>query len=146
MKQLSIKGHGLLLGVVMCLALAMTLPATGVAQSEAPAQIAGVDNTRMGAYRALAQLSFQAFHKGDNATAATLARILERTWDNGEGGGGEKSLRKTNPDLFAQIDKAMDDFMHPLIHYPSDTVTKTPDPALVQAEYNNYLDKLKLAD
>jgi hypothetical protein len=29
----------------------------------------------------LAQLSFQAFQRGDNATAATLARVLERTWD-----------------------------------------------------------------
>src|ERR1700753_4239360 len=43
-------------------------------------QAAEVDNTRMGSYRALAQLSFQAFQKGDSATAAELARILERTW------------------------------------------------------------------
>jgi hypothetical protein len=56
---------------------------------------------------ALAQLSFQAFQKGDNATAAELARILERTWDAAEEGGGDRTLANTNKDLFEQIDRAM---------------------------------------
>jgi hypothetical protein len=51
----------------------------GVAQGTKATQTAGVDNSRMGAYRALAQLAYQAFQKGDNATASELARVLERT-------------------------------------------------------------------
>ena len=46
----------------------------------------------MGAYRALAQLYFQAFQKGDILAAAELARNLERTWDGAEEGGGPRSL------------------------------------------------------
>jgi hypothetical protein len=112
------------------------------AQDKAPSQAAGVDNTKMGPYWALAQLSFQAFHKGDNATAAELARILERTWDAAEEGGGDRSLAKTNKDLFEQIDKAMDVFIKPVMHYSA----KAPDPAAVQTAYNDFLDKLKQGD
>jgi hypothetical protein len=112
------------------------------AQAAAPSQASGVDNTKMGAYRALAQLSFQAFQKGDNATAAELARILERTWDADEEGGGDRSLAKTNKDLFEQIDHAMDVFIKPVMHYSA----KAPDPAAVQTAYNDFLDKLKQGD
>jgi len=42
----------------------------------------------MGPYRALAQLAYAASQKGDNALAAKLARILERTWDKAEDYGG----------------------------------------------------------
>jgi hypothetical protein len=69
---------GINLVLVACAVVSCTGQETKVTQS------AGVDNTRMGSYRALAQLSFQAYQKGDNATAAELARILERTWDQGE--------------------------------------------------------------
>jgi hypothetical protein len=81
---------------------------------------------RNGPYRALAQLSFQAFQKGDNATAAELAHILERTWDAAEEGGADRSLAKTNKDLFEQIDKAMDVFIKPVMHYSANA----PDPAV----------------
>jgi hypothetical protein len=111
-------------------------------QEKRPSQTAGVDNTRMGAYWALAELSFQAFQKGDNATAAKLARILERTWDKGEEGGGEKSLAKTNNELFEQIDGAMDAFIKPLIAYEK----SVPDPAKIEAAYRAFLEKLKQAD
>ena len=57
---------------------------------------AGVDDTKMGPYRALAQLAVAASQKGDNATAAELARILERTWDKAEDYGGDTALSKTN--------------------------------------------------
>jgi hypothetical protein len=96
----------------------------------------------MGAYRALAQMSFAAFQKGDNATAAELARVLERTWDAAEEGGGDRSLGKTNKDLFEQIDHAMDVFIKPVMHYAA----KAPDPAAVQGAYNDFLEKLKQAD
>jgi hypothetical protein len=105
-------------------------------------QTAGVDNTKMGAYRALAELSFQAFQKGDHATAAKLARILERTWDKGEEGDGERSLAKTNNELFEQIDAAMDAFIKPLIGYEK----SAPDPAKTGTAYTAFLEKLKQAD
>ena len=116
--------------------------ASVVAQEKKVTQTAGVDNTKMGPYRALAQLSFQAFKKGDNATAAELARILERTWDASEEGGSDTSLLKRNKDLFERLDKAMDVFIKPLINY----ATKTPDSAAVQAAYNDFLEKLKQGD
>lgn len=103
-------------------------------------QTAGVDNTRMGPYRALAQLAFAASQKGDNATAATLAKILERTWDKGEDYGGDTALSKTKHALFEEIDKAMDQFVNPLIEHTN----SAPDP--VKVAYTAYLEKLKLAD
>jgi len=66
----------LLLASVLFVACGTVLPVS--AQEKRPSQTAGVDNTKMGTYRALAELTFQAFEKGDNATAAKLARILER--------------------------------------------------------------------
>ena len=128
--------------VCVCLLLGSAAITTSAAQDKKTTQTAGVDNTKMGAYRALAQLSFQAFQKGDTATAAELARILERTWDNGEERGGEQCLIKTNKGLFEEIDKAMDGFIKPILQY----ATKVPDPAAVQAAYNDFLEKLKQAD
>lgn len=130
--------------VVVC-ALVLIFGASAAissAQDKDPTQAAGVDNTKMGPYRALAQLSFQAFQKGDNATTAELARILERTWDAAEEGGGDHSLAKTNKDRFEQIDKAMDVFIKPVMHY----ATKPPEPVAVQTAYNDFLDKLKQGD
>lgn len=106
-------------------------------------QTAGVDNTTMGAYRALAQLSFAAFQRADNATAAELARILERTWDQGEWkNSSDGSYCKANRSVCQAVDHALDKFIGPLINY----AMKVPDPADVKAAYNDFLDKLKLAD
>jgi hypothetical protein len=111
------------------------------AQTKA-SQTAGVDNTKMGPYRALATLAFNASQKGDNATAATLAKILERTWDKSEDYGGDTALSKTNKKLFDEVDKAMDQFVSLLVEHPS----TAPDSARLRAAYTNYLDKLKQAD
>jgi hypothetical protein len=111
-------------------------------QDKRSSQVAGVDNSKMGAYRALAELSYQAFQKGDTATAAKLSRILERTWDKGEQGGGKSSLTMTNAELFEQIDSAMDGFIKPLIGFEK----TTPDPAKVAVAYAAFLEKLKQAD
>jgi hypothetical protein len=111
------------------------------AQTKAP-QTAGVDNTKMGPYRALATLAFNASQKGDNATAATLAKILERTWDKSEDYGGDTALSKTNKKLFDEIDKAMDQFVSLLVDHP----TSAPEAARLRAAYTNYLEKLKAAD
>jgi hypothetical protein len=105
-------------------------------------QTAGVDDTKMGPYRALAQLVFAAFQKNDLATAAELARVLERVWDKAEDYGGDTALSKTNHKVFDEIDKAMDQFITPLVEYKA----KAPDAAKVKAAYNAYLEKLARAD
>ena len=137
MKQVCRTGFRALWSIGLCMMLTGIFRLPCLAQDKAPTQTAGVDNTKMGAYRALAQLSFQAFQKGDDATAAELARILERTWDKGEG-----DLSKSNPEVCKQIDGSMDGFIQPVLHYTA----KAPDPAAVQAAYNTHLEKLKLAD
>ena len=105
-------------------------------------QSAGVDNSKMGPYRALAQLILSSAQKGDNATAAALAKILERTWDKSEDYGGDTALSKTNKQAFNEIDKAMDEFVMLFLEHPG----VAPDIARVHAAYNNYIEKLKLGD
>jgi hypothetical protein len=123
------------------LLLALLFANSAAAQTKAP-QSAGVDNTKMGPYRALATLAFNASQKGDNATAATLAKILERTWDKSEDYGGDTALSKTNKKLFDEVDKAMDQFVSLLVEHPA----TAPDPTRLRAAFTNYLDKLKQAD
>jgi len=123
------------------LAFVLLFANSAATQAKSP-QSAGVDNTKMGPYRALATLAFNASQKGDNTTAATLARILERTWDKSEDYGGDTALSKTNKKLFDEVDKAMDQFVSLLVEHP----TSAPDPARLRAAYINYLDKLKQAD
>jgi hypothetical protein len=112
------------------------------AQEKKAPQTDGVDNTKMGAYRAIAQHAYLEFQKGDYAAAAQLARSLERVRDKGEDYGGDTALKKTHPDLFEQIDKAMDDFITPLMEYKA----KAPDQARIKAAFSAYMEKLKLAD
>jgi hypothetical protein len=128
------------IGACVVLAVAITTPS--IAQEKTVTQTAGVDNTKMGAYRALAQLSLEAFQKGDHAAAAEFARILERTWDAGEEDGGKGSLMKTNKNLFEKTDKAMDQFIKPIMQYQS----KIPDEPAVRAAYENFLSNLRQAD
>lgn len=127
--------------LLVCFMGIRTLSPTSAQEKKAP-QTDGVDNTKMGAYRAIAQHAYLEFQKGDMAAAAQLARSLERVWDKGEDYGGDTALKKTHPDLFEQIDKAMDDFITPLMEYK----TKSPDPARIKAAFSAFMEKLKLAD
>jgi hypothetical protein len=127
--------------VLVVLLLAATVWSASPQERRTP-QTAGVDDTKMGPYRALAQVIYMAAQKGDEAIAAQLARVLERTWDKAEDYGGDTALSKTNHKLFDEIDKAMDQFVTPLKEYK----TKSADLAKVKAAYNIYLEKLKLAD
>ena len=129
-------------GAFIAAFLLSTLAAPLSAQEKRTPQTAGVDNTKMGAYRALAQLAFAASQKGDHAGAATLAKILERTWDKAEDYGGDTALSKTNKTLFDQVDKAMDQFISQFLDHP----TSAPDATKLKAAYALYLEKLKLAD
>lgn len=127
--------------LIACLAgLAGTGPVR--AQEKKVAQENGVDKTKMGAYRALAQHIYTDFQKGDIAAAAEMGRVLERVWDKAEEYGGDTALAKTNRQLFDEIDKAMDQFLSPLW----DAKNKPPDPTKIKAAYNLYLEKLRLAD
>jgi hypothetical protein len=122
------------------LAGAIARPICG--QERRAPQTAGVDNTKMGPYRALAQLAYAASQKGDNAGAAMLAKILERTWDKAEDYGGDTALSKKNHALFEEIDKAMDQFISLLLEHP----TPAPDAGKLKSAYSFYLEKLKLGD
>lgn len=136
------------LKITVCVALIAVMCTVGVSASqEKPekkvTQTAGVDNTRMGAYRALAQLSFQAFEQGDNATAAELARVLERTWDQGEWkNSSDGSFCKKNRSVCEPIDRALDTFIGPVMDYSE----KVPNPATVRAAFKDFLEKLATAD
>ena len=137
--------HGMirpLLALVFAFLTACAAAAPALAQEKKGAQQNGVDNTKMGAYRALAQHIYSDFQKGDVAAAAEMARVLERVWDKAEEYGGDTALAKTNRQLFDEIDKAMDQFITPIM----DAKGKPPDPAKVKAACNAYLEKLKLAD
>jgi hypothetical protein len=126
---------------VVLLLAAATVWCASPQEKRAP-QTAGVDDTKMGPYRALAQVIFSASQKGDAVTAAQLARVLELLWDKAEDYGGDTALSKKDHKLFDEIDKAMDQFVTPLKEYK----TKAPDTAKVKAAYNTYLEKLRMAD
>lgn len=131
----------LLIGLLAYSASVRSIEAQEAKQAQQP-QTAGVDNTKMGPYRALARLAYTAAQKGDGATATQLAKILERVWDKAEDYGGDTALSKTNPALFKQADKAMDDFIAAV-----QAGGKTPaDAAKLKAAYGNYLEKLQEAD
>jgi dihydrodipicolinate synthase/N-acetylneuraminate lyase len=104
---------------------------TANAQEKKVGQVNGVDNSKMGAYGALAQHIYADFQKGDIAAAAEMGRVLERLWDKAEDYGGDTALSKTNHQLFEEIDKAMDQFLTPLW----EAKAKPPDPAKVRAAY-----------
>jgi hypothetical protein len=146
MARTTAKLFGSLLGVVSAASLATSVIAPCVGQEQKARQIAGVEMTRMGAYRALARLTYQAFQKGDNVTAAELATILNRTWDQGEWhnqtDGPDGSWCKANHAACKGIDLAMDLFLRPVVRYNTEPV----DPAAVKSAYHNYLLALKKAD
>jgi hypothetical protein len=136
----SIRFHAL--AVTSAALLVCVFAAPLIAQEKRAPQTAGVDNTKMGPYRALAQLAVAASQKGDHASAATLAKVLERTWDKAEDYGGDTALSKTNHAVYEQIDKAMDQFISLFLEHP----TSAPDAAKLKSTYAQYLEKLKLAD
>jgi hypothetical protein len=123
-------------GTLVAALLTPMLTARG-SQNDVSSQPVQVDPGKMGPYRALAQLAYQSVEKGDLATAATLCRILERTWDN-----GEMALVKTAPDAHEQIDQSMDLFIGPIMNYTK----QKPDMDKLKVAYSQYLQKLKLAD
>jgi hypothetical protein len=91
-------------------------PKLAVDQSKPSADTPATDN--MTPYRELAADTLQAFKADDRPTAKKKGRELEVAWDT-----REKALQKQSPDLWGQIDKAMDAFIKPVMQ------DKSPDPA-----------------
>lgn len=125
----------------LALLLASSVHGAAFAQDRKVGQANGVDNSKMGAYRALAQHIYGDLQKGDVLAAAEMGRVLERLWDKAEDYGGDTALSKTNHELFEEIDKAMDQFLTPIWEAKG-----KPDLARIKAAFTNYLEKLKLAD
>jgi hypothetical protein len=99
--------------------------------------VGGVDDSTMGIYRALAQVSFAAYQRGDLASAAKAARAIDLVWDASEG-----DLKEASPALYEEIDGAMDSFIGPLIQAKK----RPPDAKALKAAYDKYLEELKKAD
>jgi hypothetical protein len=118
------------IGTAMFVMLTVISFGSVAARAQAPGD---EPNDNMTPYRKLATATLTAFKAHDMATAKQKARDLEVGWDN-----GEKALQKKSPDVWAQIDKAMDAFIKPL-------QGKSPDPAKVQAAYDAFISKLQLA-
>jgi hypothetical protein len=91
-----------------------------------------VRDDNMTPYRNMATETLKAFQAHDLATARKRAKDLETMWDK-----NEKALQKSAPEVWKQIDDALDAFIKPL----SD---KAPDAAKVQATYDAFIAKLKL--
>src|SRR5881275_2277798 len=107
-------------------------PKQALYQSKPAAGAAAVDDN-MTPYRKLAADTLTAFKANDMPTAKSKARELEVAWDT-----REKALQKKSPDLWGQIDKAMDAFIKPM-------QDKAPNPAKVQTAYDTFIAKLQLA-
>jgi hypothetical protein len=125
------------------IAMSVTLTVCGAIASSAqepkpstqarPAASALASEDNMTPYRKLATDTLQAFKAHEMATAKKKARELEVAWDT-----REKALQKKSPEVWGQIDKAMDAFIKPM-------QSKSPDPAKVQTAYDTFIAKLQLA-
>jgi opacity protein-like surface antigen len=130
------------IGIAMATALTACATMAASAQESKPAADAQakagagavVADDNMTPYRKMAADTLTAFKAHDMPTAKKQARALEVAWDK-----GEKTLEKKSPDVWKQIDKAMDEFIKPVMH------DKSPDPAKVQTAYDAFISKLQLA-
>src|SRR5436190_7570213 len=114
------------------IAMLVTLTVCGTIASSAQEPKAAPDDN-MTPYRKLAADTLTAFKAHDMPAAKKKARELEVAWDT-----REKALQKKSPDLWGQIDKAMDAFIKPM-------QDKSPDPVKVQTAYDTFIAKLQLA-
>jgi uncharacterized membrane protein len=127
-------GIAMATGLTVCaMASSAQEPTPADAQATSAAG-AAVPDDNMTPYRKLAADTLTAFRAHDMPTAKKKARELEVAWDK-----GEKTLEKKSPDVWKQIDKAMDAFIKPVMH------DKSPDPANVQTAYDAFIAKLQLA-
>ena len=123
----------MLVTLTECGTIALSAQEPKPATQTRPGADAPAADDNMTPYRKLATDTLQAFQAHDMPTAKKKARELEVAWDT-----REKALQKKSPDLWGQIDKAMDAFIKPL-------QGKSPDPASVQTAYDTFIAKLQMA-
>ena len=88
----------------------------------------------MSTYRTMATDALTAFKGGDTAAAKTKSRDLEKAWDD-----QQKALKSKSPTVWKSVDDAMDAFIKPIMKGGS------PDPAKVQAAYDEFIKQLDAA-
>ncbi len=99
--------------------------------------IAGMGaSAKLDRFRSVAQMAMDAVKKNDLTAASKFCQTLELEWDE-----GEQALRQSSPEVWNQIDQAMDDFIHPIMNSGG----VAPDTATLNAVYQKFLAKLKLA-
>ena len=123
----------MLVTLTVCGTIVLSAHPKPAADQSTPAASAAAADDNMTPYRKLAADALTAFKAHDVPTAKKKARELEVAWDT-----GEKALQKKSPDLWGQIDRAMDAFIKPV-------QDKSPDPAKVQTAYDTFIAKLQLA-
>jgi hypothetical protein len=106
----------------------------GASASEPASHAEWVSAPNIGTYKTLADDTWKAFKSGDLATAKKKAKELEKAWDTT----GKTELAK-KPDLWKEIDTALDAFIDPILK------EEKPDPAKVEAGYKDFLAKLNKA-
>lgn len=130
-------------------AVALLLTVSTSAQTAAPviappytarAAIVDPDQGKMGTYRSLAQLAYEACVENHATRAVVLARILEKVWDRSEIG-----LRKSSPEVWSRIDKSMDAFIKPILSQGAQEGGSPNSPMLTKV-YQQYLRDLDAAD
>jgi len=102
--------------------------------SSATAQSPSVRDDKMAPYRVLADEALKVFKAGDLAGAKKKAKELEKAWDT-----NSKADLAKKPELWKEIDTALDTFIDPLMKEAA------PDAAKVQAAHKEFLAKLAKA-
>jgi hypothetical protein len=82
----------------------------------------------------MAEEILKAFKAGDMDTAKAKGREIQKAWDS-----EQKKLKSRAPEVRKAVDRAMDAFVKPIIKQAD------PDPAKVQAAYDDYIAKLDIA-
>jgi uncharacterized membrane protein YkoI len=97
-------------------------------------KVGAVADDKMAPYRTLADDALKAFKAGDFATAKKKAKELEKAWDT-----NSKADLAKKPELWKEIDTALDAFIDPLLKEAS------PDATKVQAAHKEFIAKLSKA-
>jgi hypothetical protein len=85
-------------------------------------------------YRTTAKEILKAFKAGNMDAAKAKGREIQKAWDS-----EQKALKARAPSAWKAVDHAMDAFVKPIIHEAA------PDPAKVQAAYDDFIAKLDAA-
>src|SRR5204862_8039707 len=100
-----------ILALVLAFLAACAAAVPAWAQEKKVAQTNGVDNSKMGAYRALAQHIYADFQKGDLAAAALMAKVLQRLWDKAEDYGGSPGPYDATNSMVEQVKTAVGELL-----------------------------------